>query len=240
MDLDGKSVLVTGGAHRLGGAIAEALSARGAKVVIHHHSSAAAASALAQRLPGAKVVAGDLRRPEGARAVVAAAAGAYDSGSLDALVNSAAGYARTPLLELTDEAWEEMLALNLSAPMRLIRAALGHGLTAVVNVVDVAAYQPWPGYAAYSVSKAGLLHLTRCLALELAPTVRVNAIAPGTVAFPVDPINWDEARRARQVARIPLGRSGTLADAARAVRYLLEEDYLTGVCLPVDGGAGLR
>jgi pteridine reductase len=125
----------------------------------------------------------------------------------------------------------------LTAPLRLIREALPRGLRAVVNIVDVAAYQPWPNYPAYSTSKAGLLHLTRCLALELAPRVRVNAVAPGTVAFP----DWfDEARRSRQVERIPLGREGTLTDAARAVRFLIEEDYLTGVCLPVDGGAGLR
>jgi pteridine reductase len=121
--------------------------------------------------------------------------------------------------------------------MRLMRAAVPAGATAIVNLVDIAAWQPWPNYLAYSTAKAGLLQLTRCLALELAPRVRVNAVAPGTVAFPED---WDETRRARQIARIPLGRSGELSDAARAVRFLLEQDYLTGVCLPVDGGSGLR
>jgi pteridine reductase len=111
------------------------------------------------------------------------------------------------------------------------------GAACIINVVDIAAWQPWPNYLAYSTSKAALLHLTRCLAVELAPQVRVNAIAPGTVAFPDD---WSEPRRAAQRARIPLGREGTVEDAARAVRFLVENDYLTGVCIPVDGGAGLR
>jgi pteridine reductase len=121
--------------------------------------------------------------------------------------------------------------------MRLIREAVPAGVRAIVNIVDVAAWQPWPYWLAYSTSKAALLHLTRCLALELAPAVRVNAVAPGTAAFPDD---WTPEQRARQSARIPLGRAGEPADVARAVRYLLSEDYLTGVCLPVDGGAGLR
>jgi pteridine reductase len=121
--------------------------------------------------------------------------------------------------------------------MRLCRAAVAAGATCLINIVDVGAWQPWPNYLAYSTSKAGLLHLTRCLALELAPRVRVNAVAPGTVAFPDD---WDEERRARQLERIPLGRAGEPADVARAVRFLVENEYLTGVCLPVDGGSGLR
>jgi pteridine reductase len=177
----------------------------------------------------------DLRQPGAAEQLVHAAQAA--TGRLDVAVSSAAGYERTPLAQLTDEKWEAMLALNLSAPMRLSRAAVAAGATCLINIVDVAAWQPWPNYLAYSTSKAGLLHLTRCLALELAPRVRVNAVAPGTVAFPDD---WDEERRARQLERIPLGRSGEPADVARAVRFLVENDYLTGVCLPVDGGSGLR
>jgi NAD(P)-dependent dehydrogenase (short-subunit alcohol dehydrogenase family) len=235
MNLHGKTILVTGAARRVGRAIAEELAAGGARIVVHYHSGDDEAAALWQSLPDSLIVRADLRRPEAARAVVEAALDG--TGRLDAVVSSAAGYARTPLAELTDEVWDAMLALNLSAPMRLARAAVPAGATAIVNLVDIAAWQPWPNYLAYSTAKAGLLHLTRCLAVELAPTVRVNAVAPGTVAFPDD---WDEARRARQESRIPLGRSGSPADAARAVRFLLEEDYLTGVCLPVDGGAGLR
>ena len=130
-----------------------------------------------------------------------------------------------------------MMALNLDAPMRLMRAAAPAGVTAIVNIVDVGASQPWPNYLAYSTSKAALLHLSRCLALELAPKIRVNCIAPGTVAFPAD---WDGLRRAAQLKKTPLQREGHPEDVARAVRFLIENDYLTGVCLPVDGGAGLR
>jgi pteridine reductase len=231
MDLAGKTALVTGGARRVGRAIVEALAAAGARVVIHHHASADDASMLARRLGGVAVGA-DLRAPGAAEALVAAAGGA-----LDVLVNSAAGYARTPLAELSDAAWDDMLALNLTAPMRLVRAAVPAGVRAIVKVVDVAAWQPWPNWLAYSTSKAALLHFTRCLALELAPRVRVNAVAPGTAAFPDD---WDDARRAAMRAKIPLGREGTPQDVARAVRFLVEEEYLTGVCVPVDGGSGLR
>jgi pteridine reductase len=223
MKLSGKTAIVTGGARRVGRAIARELKEAGARVIVHHHGSPAD--------PEMTCIQADLREPDAAARVIAAA------GHVDILVNSAADYQRTPLSTLTDEAWDSMLALNLTAPMRLIRAAVPAGVSSVVNIVDVAAWQPWPNWLAYSTSKAALLHLTRCLAVELAPRVRVNAVAPGTVAFPED---WDAERRARMEAKIPLGRAGTPEDVARAVRFLCEEDYLTGVCLPVDGGSGLR
>jgi pteridine reductase len=235
MDLSGKTALVTGAARRVGRAIAEELARAGARVVVHHHASPEEAERVAAALPGAVVVAADLRQNDAAATLVAAARAATER--LDVLVNSAAGYARTPLSELTDEKWQTMLDLDVTAPMRLVRAAVPAGVASVVNIVDVGAWQPWPNYLAYTTAKAGLLHLTRCLALELAPAVRVNAVAPGTVAFPED---WDETRRARQTAKIPLGRIGAPADIARAVRFLVEEDFLTGVCIPVDGGASLR
>jgi pteridine reductase len=153
------------------------------------------------------------------------------------LVNSAASYPRGPFAAQGDEVWEATLALNLVAPARLIRLALPLGLAAAVNIVDVAAWQPWKNHAAYAAAKAGLAHLTRCLALELAPSVRVNAVAPGTVAFPPD---FGAAERRAIESRIPLARTGSPADVARAVRFLVEQDYLTGAVLPVDGGAGLR
>jgi pteridine reductase len=235
MDLAGKTVIVTGAARRVGRAIAEALGTAGARIVVHHAHSDAEAAQLAGTLPGAVVAREDLRDPAAADRLIDAALRA--TGRLDALVNSAADYGRTPLDQLTDDRWAQMIDLNLTAPMRLMRAAVRGGVQSIVNVCDVAAWQPWPHWSAYAVSKAGLLHLTRCLALELAPKVRVNAIAPGTVAFPDD---WDAARRKTQIDKVPLKREGTPADAARAVAYLLREDYLTGVCIPVDGGAGLR
>jgi len=235
MDLAGKTILVTGAARRVGRAIAEELSRAGARIAIHHRSSDGDAAALAKSLGNAVAIRADLRDPSAPDRLVDETIAR--AGALDALVNCAADYARTPLSELTDEKWSSMLELNLTAPMRLIRAAVPRGVRSIVNIVDVAAWQPWPNWLAYSTSKAALLHLTKCLALELAPSVRVNAIAPGTVIYPDD---WDDARRATQNKKIPLGRPGDPADVARAVLYLLKEDYLTGVCLPVDGGAGLR
>ena len=138
---------------------------------------------------------------------------------------------------MDDDAWDRMFALNLDAPMRLMREAARAGASAIVNIVDIAAWQPWGNWSAYATSKAALLHLSRCLALELAPRTRVNCVAPGTVIFPDD---WDEERRARQLDKIPLARAGAPEDVARAVRWLFEEQFLTGVCIPVDGGAGLR
>jgi pteridine reductase len=242
--LSGKIVLVTGGARRVGRAIVEEAAARGARVVVHHAHSPGEAEEVARSLAGAPggkpvVVQGDLRAPHAAAEVVRAAVAAC--GRIDALVNSAAVYGRTPMVGTDDATWEatwaDMMALNLAGPARLVRAALPHRLGAVVNIVDIAAWQPWPNFSIYSTSKAALLHLTRCLAVELAPTVRVNAVAPGTVLWPEE---WDEVRRARQAMKIPLGRAGTPADVARAVAWLLEEEYVTGACLPIDGGAGLR
>jgi pteridine reductase len=138
---------------------------------------------------------------------------------------------------MSDDTWDDMLALNLAAPMRLMRESARAGVASIVNIVDVAAWQPWANWTAYSTSKAALLHLSRCLAIELAPATRVNCVAPGTVIFPDD---WDEARRRQQLAKVPLGRAGEPADVARVVRFLCEEQYLTGACIPVDGGAGLR
>jgi NAD(P)-dependent dehydrogenase (short-subunit alcohol dehydrogenase family) len=230
MALDGKTALVTGGARRVGRAIVEELARAGCRVVIHHHASADEAQRLASTVAGAMVVQADLRHPDAAASVVGAA-------KLDILVNSAADYQRTPLLQLGDETWARMLELNVTVPMSLMREAARVGVACIVNVVDVAAWQPWPHWSAYATSKAALLHLSRCLALELAPATRVNCVAPGTAIFPDD---WDEHRRAAQLRKIPLGRVGTPADVARAVRFLCEEEYLTGVCIPVDGGAGLR
>jgi pteridine reductase len=235
MRLSGKTALVTGGARRVGRAVVEELARAGCRVIVHHHGSDADAAALVAAHPGARAFKADLRVRASARALVEFAAA--ESGTLDILVNSAADYARTPLATLDDDRWQAMHELNVAAPLRLIREATRVGVAAVVNVVDVAAWQPWPAWSAYATSKAALLHLTRCLALELAPGVRVNAVAPGTAAFPDD---WDDPRRAARVARIPLGRAGSPDDIARAVRFLCEEDYVTGACLPVDGGSGLR
>jgi NAD(P)-dependent dehydrogenase (short-subunit alcohol dehydrogenase family) len=235
MQLVGKTALVTGGARRVGRAIVAELARAGCAVAVHYHQSSAEAASLLNLGSNLVLLQGDLRQRETARALVDATVAKL--GAIAILVNSAADYGRTPLSTLDDDVLQRMHELNVAAPLRLMREASRAGVQAIVNIVDVAAWQPWANWSAYASSKAALLHLTRCLALELAPSVRVNAVAPGTAAFPDD---WSEARRQAQTARIPLGRSGTPADVARAVRFLCEEDYLTGACIPVDGGAGLR
>jgi pteridine reductase len=235
MSLSGKTALVTGGARRVGRAIVEELARTGCRIVIHYNGSAADAEALVRTLPSATTIAADLRDRDAAARLVAASVAHGDT--LDIVVNSAAGYARTPLATMSDDAWDAMFALNLAAPMRLMREAARAGASSIVNIVDIAAWQPWANWSAYATSKAALLHLSRCLAIELAPKTRVNCVAPGTVIFPDD---WDDARRQKQLEKVPLGRVGSPADVARTVRFLCEEEYLTGACIPVDGGAGLR
>ena len=234
MQLDGKTALVSGGARRVGRAIVEELARAGCRVAIHHSQSDAEAAALAATLRSAIVVKADLREPGAARRVVAEVVAA--AGGLDILVNSAARYARTPLDAVADDTVAQFMALNVAAPLSLMREAARAGVASVVNLVDIGAWQPWPNWSVYSASKAALLQLSRCLALELAPRTRVNCVAPGTVIFPE---SWSDEQRAAQLSKIPLRRAGAPSDVARVVRFLCEEDYLTGACLPVDGGAAL-
>lgn len=235
-ELQGRLILVTGGAQRVGRSICEELGRAGARLIVHYHRSQPDAETLVRKLGrGAMAIRADLRNTGETVAMFQAIEAR--AGRLDMLVNNAAIFHRTPFHALTDAVWEEHLAVNLTAPQRCTRLAVAAGATAIVNLVDIAAWQPWNEYSAYGVAKAGLLHLTRILARELAPTVRVNAVAPGTVLFPDD---YDASAKARVLARVPLGQQGQPADVARAVRFLLSEGYLTGVCLPVDGGQGLR
>jgi len=237
--LEGRVAVVTGGGVRLGRAIAEGLGLRGARVVVHcatsRQGAEEAARAIREAGSEALVVQGDLRRSEDAARVVAAA---EPWGGCDLLVNSAAIFERKPIEQIDDRAWRDMLDVNLSGPFFCCRAAVPamrrKGRGDIVNVVDVGgALKAWAGYAHYCASKAGLAMLTRSLALELAPAIRVNAVAPGTVIFPEA---YDEAERARTVARIPLGRVGGPQDVVDAVAFLLTAPYVTGQILAVDGG----
>ena len=238
VSLEDKLVLVTGGARRVGQAIAKELALHGAQVAIHYRESKEEAQALAKSLGrGSFAIAAELRDPVQVEALCKNVRQNSQSGKIDHLVNNAALFRRTPFRALSDEAWQEMLDVNLTAPMRCVRWAQVEGLSSVVNLIDIAAWQPWKAFSAYAVSKAGLLHLTRILAKELAPTIRVNAVAPGTSLFPED---YDEASKEQVLAKIPLQRIASPEEIARTVRFLLEEPYLTGVCLPVDGGQGLH
>lgn len=233
--LAGQVVLVTGGARRIGRAICETLWQCGASVVIHHHQSGAEAQALATELGDrALVVQADLRDRRATEDMFATVLAKRSR--IDAVVCSAAAFARTPLADLDDETWDELIAINLTAPRRCLQLGVSAGARSIVHIVDVAATQAWRGYAAYGVSKAGLLQLTKIAAKELVGRVRVNAVLPG---FILPPDDASEAELARLSAKWEGYPSGTPQDVARAVAFLLREPFLTGVCLPVDGGQSL-
>ncbi len=222
--------LVTGAGVRVGEAIARDLARAGWTVAAHYR---------AHRPRGfAAALQADLALPDGPAALAAAFRGRFRR--LDLLVNGAAAFDAIPLEETDAAAFDAQMTLNARAPLLLVRALLPllrRSRGSVVNVADVGGgLVPWAGYAAYCASKAALVRLTEVLALELAPAVRVNAVAPGTVLWPA---SYPAARRRALAARIPLRRAGEPADVARAVRYLADAPFVTGAVLPVDGGRHL-
>lgn len=241
MRLAGKVALVTGaGAPRLGRAIALGLGRRGVRIAVHHHRSAAGAEATVRALQAlgadAAPFAADLTDPAAVEALPKRVADRL--GGLDILVHNAAHFQRTPLGEATVDSWDELFALNLRAPFFLTQAALPwlrrSGEGRVICVADSAGLRPFPSYLPYSVSKAGLISLTRGLARALAPAVTVNAIAPGLV---LPETGMGPAEIARALRPVPLGRPGRPEDLVEAVLYLVEKgDHLTGCVLPLDGG----
>ena len=233
--------LVTGGGVRVGRAIALGLVESGYDLVVSYNSSAtgaaevaAAAGELGRRV---HTVRADLSTESGA--VLVANAAAEEFGRLDLVVNSASSFVTADLLEVTTEEWDSVMAVNLRAPFLLVRetaALLKAARGSVVNIVDLSALQPWTSHPHHSVSKAGLLHLTKVMARALAPHVRANAVAPGHV-LPPESFSAADIERDRQ--RVPLGRIGTPDDVASAVRFLAGADYVTGEVIVVDGGLGM-
>jgi pteridine reductase len=243
MELTGRVALVTGGAVRVGRAIAEALSDRGMRVVVHHHRSVAAAEALVDGIRGkggeAVAIAADLSDHREVLRLAAEAEAAF--GGVDVLVNNASVFPPETLGEVDEALWDRTLAVNLKAPFFLTqRLAVGmrsRGGGVVVNLADLAGIQAWSSYAVHAVAKAGLVQLTRVAARSLAPEIRVAAIAPGTVLPPTgtEPAEIDRLARAA-----PLGRIGAPEDVVEALLYLLRADFVTGEVLVVDGGRMLR
>ena len=238
-------VLVTGSAQRLGAAIVGRLHDAGFRAAIHYRASATAAEALAARLnaeraDSAATFAADLLDGTAPAALVARVVAHF--GRLDALVNNASTFYPTPLATVTAADWRALVGSNLEAPLFLAQAAAPHLRArrgAIVNITDIHSELPMPGYLVYNVAKAGLQGLTRALARELAPEVRVNAVAPGPIAWPLDG-QIDEAERRRILATVPLGREGGAAQVAEAVKYLVcDADYVTGHTIAVDGGRSI-
>jgi pteridine reductase len=244
--LAGRTVLVTGGARRVGAAICRRLHRAGANVVIHYRTSHRAALQLQRRLEAeredsAACVGADLLDHESLQGLVPAALARF--GRLDAVVNNASSFFPTPLERITLQDWRDLVGTNLQAPLFLVQAArteLVRRRGAVVNIADIHAERPLEGHLVYSVAKAGLVALTRALARELAPAVRVNAIAPGAIAWPEGGALADAKVQSEIVRRTPLGRIGSPADIAEAVHFLLARaPFVTGHVLAVDGGRSI-
>jgi pteridine reductase len=242
--LAGRTALVTGAGRRVGKAIAAALAREGADLAVHYNSSESGARETAEeaRTCGVQAVPirADLSYPGQVERLFAEVKGRL--GGPDILVNSAALFERIPFAKLDLDAWERTQRVNLTAPFLCCKAAVpemrARGGGDIVNICDIGGMAAWKGFCHYNVSKAGLIMLTRALAVELAPEIRVNGVAPGTVLFPED---YDESARARLESRIPMGRAGTPEDVAAAVLFFVSgSGYVTGQVLAVDGGRSAR
>jgi pteridine reductase len=242
MELDGRVALVTGAGTRVGRVIALALGKAGMRVGVHYAGSQKGARQTADEIIAAGgdavTLPGDLIDPATAPRLIEHTAKVF--GQLDVLVNSAAVMLRTPVGEVLVEDWNAMFALNLRAPFFLSQAAarvMGDRGGAIVNIADLAAFETWRGYIPHSITKAGIVQMTRGLAHVLAPRIRVNAVAPGPVLLPD---GWTPEQAEKLIATTPLGRVGSPDDVARAVLYLLSADYVTGETIIVDGGRHVR
>jgi pteridine reductase len=233
-----RSALVTGGARRVGAAFTRALAARGYRVAIHYRTGAEEAEQLAVDLGNdARCYAADLAAAgapaELMRQVVA------DFGPLDVLVNSASNFFKVPVEDVTEPLWDEVFAVNLRAPFFLAQQAAGvmRDGGCIVNMADLAAFETWPDYVPHGIAKAGIVQMTRALARQFAPRIRVNAIAPGLVLAPED---MSEAETVHFARSTPLARNGTPQDVVRALEYLIDATFVTGDVLFVDGGRHVR
>jgi pteridine reductase len=240
--MQGKVVLITGGAKRVGAAICRRLHAAGASLMLHYRASAGEARLLQAELNGARgdsvaLIQADLLDLNKVPSIVEQTVQRF--GRLDALVNNASSFYATPVGEITAATWDDLIGTNLRAPLFLAQAAapaLKKSQGAIVNITDIHAERPLKSFVVYSIAKAGLVALTRSLARELAPEVRVNAVSPGPILWP-DDASFDELSRQRIISHTLLKREGTPDDIAKAVYFLLADaTYVTGETINVDGG----
>ncbi len=242
-----KVVLITGGAKRVGAAICRSLHAEGYTMMIHYKSSFHEAQALQaelnlHRADSAAIVHGDLLDIENIPKLVSATIGQF--GRLDVLINNASTYYASELGDIDESKWHDLMGSNLKAPLFLSQAAAtelrkNHGC--IVNITDMHVERPKKGYIIYSVAKAGLVTLTKSLAHELSPEVRVNAVAPGPVQWPDSNPQFDEVYRQRVINQTLLKRVGEAEDVAKAVKFLIADaPFITGHVLAVDGGRSIN
>jgi pteridine reductase len=238
--LKGRVALVTGAAKRLGRAVAMRLAEEGADVVVHHRSSVAEAASVVAEIEKlgrrAVAIAANLGNVAEIKRLFDETAKHF--GRLDILVNSAANFLPASIVSTTEQVWDSSLDTNLKAPFFCAQAAAPHlkrSRGVIINFSDVGGILGWPGYIPHCVSKAGVIMLTRILAKELAPEVRVNAIAPGTITMAGDPPEWEEDF----IKRAPLKRSGRPPDITDTVLFIVQSEFITGQVLVVDGGRSL-
>jgi pteridine reductase len=243
-ELAGKTALVTGGARRVGAAIVRCLHGNGATIALHYRSSRDQAQGLRDELNGirahsAEIFHGDLCDTPRIRTMVHEVAGTF--GGLHILVNNASSFYATPIEDMNEEAFDDLVGTNFKAPLFLAQAAAPYLKDAggcIINIADIYAMKPLVRYSAYSAAKAALVSITRSLAKELAPEVRVNAVAPGAVLWAEG--DTDEAAKEALVACTPLKRVGEPGDIAEAVAFLVARaDYMTGQVIKVDGGRAI-
>ena len=243
--LHDRVALITGGVHRIGAQVARTLHAEGMRLVLHYRNSREAAKALQAELnvkrPNSVVlVRADLLDQAALPVVIADAHSAW--GRLDVLINNASSFYPTPVGSVTETQWNDLMGTNLKAPFFLSQAAAPHLKAArgcIVNIVDIHAERPLKRYAVYSMAKAGLVMLTKAMACELGPEVRVNAVAPGAILWPEH--EMDQVTQQRIISRTFLKRQGSPDNIARAVRFLIRDaDYSSGQVITVDGGRSLN
>lgn len=239
-----KNVLITGAAKRIGAACARLLHDQGCNVLLHYKSSQQEAVQLCDELnqkrpDSAKAIQGNLLDMEELETVAELALSSW--GGVDVLINNASSFYPTPIANISEDQWDELLGSNLKAPFFLVKAlsdSLAERQGCVINIVDIHAERGLPGYPVYSIAKAGLVAMTKILAKELAPTIRVNAVAPGAILWPESGLS--ENNKDEILQRVPLARCGSPEDIAKAVLYLVKDaDYVTGQILTVDGGRTL-
>ncbi len=246
-NLESKVVLITGGAKRVGAAVCRELHAHGAQLMVHYNKSHAEARALQaelnlQRPNSVAIIQADLLNTAVAPSLVQETIRHF--GRLDVLINNASSYYATEIGQINEENWLDLMGSNLKAPAFLAQAAaaeLRKQMGTIVNITDMHIERPKKGYIVYSVAKAGLVTLTKSLALELSPEVRVNAVAPGPVQWPENNPQFDEVYRQRVISQTLLKRIGNPTDIAKAVKFLIyDAPYITGHVLAVDGGRSLN
>jgi pteridine reductase len=246
-NLENKVILITGGAKRVGAAISRMLHAGGANLMIHYRQSVTEARALQAELNlkrpnSAAIIHGDLLNLAVLPKLIQETVNHF--GHLDVLINNASSYYATELGEIGDDQWQDLIGSNLKAPLFLSQAAsseLAKTRGCIINITDMHVERPKKGYIVYSVAKAGLVTLTKSLAHEMAPDVRVNAVAPGPVMWPEDNPQFDEVYRKRVISQTLLKRLGEADDVAKAVRFLIQDaPFMTGQVIAVDGGRSLN